>query len=158
MRVGSHADLVEMAEEIARVVVDPVRSSALEFLPAVTAREETHAKCAGAARSQKVPNAVPDNNRVGHINTESIAGSNKKVRIGLGMLDLVARDHRHMCRVDPYRHQAGTCSRHSTTRRHGPRHFALSQILQQLLGAWQRPNLPRSADIGLGVPALDFLH
>jgi hypothetical protein len=69
------------------------------------AREETRAECAGAARSQKVPHAVPDNNRVGHINTESIAGSNKEVRIGLGMLDLISRDHRHMCRVDPYRLQ-----------------------------------------------------
>jgi hypothetical protein len=72
MRVRSHADLVEMMQEIGRVVVDAVRSSALELFPAVAAREETHAECAGAARSQKVPHAVPDNNRVGHINTESI--------------------------------------------------------------------------------------
>jgi hypothetical protein len=56
------------------------------------------------------------------------------------MLDLISRDHRHMCRVDPYRLQGSACSCHSTARRHGPRHLALSQILQQLLGAWQRPN------------------
>jgi hypothetical protein len=65
MRARSHVDLVEMTQQIGRVVVDAVRSSALELFPAVAAREEIHAECAGAARRQKVPHTVPDNNRVG---------------------------------------------------------------------------------------------
>jgi hypothetical protein len=158
MRVRSHADLVEMTQEIGPVVVDAVRSSALELFPAVAAREETHAERAGAPRSQEVPHTVPDNNRVGHINTKSIAGSDKKVRIGLSMLDLISRNHRHTCRVDTYCLQGGACSCHSTARRHCPRHLAFSQILEQLLGAWQRPNLRRPAAKGVGMSALDLLH
>jgi hypothetical protein len=73
VRARSHADLVEMTQQIGRIVVDAVRSSALDLFPAVAAREETYAEFAGAARGQKVPYAVPDNNRVGHINAESIA-------------------------------------------------------------------------------------
>src|SRR4051794_8806582 len=53
-----------MTQEIGRVVVDPVRSSALELFPAVAAREETHAECAGAACGQKVPAATSTPSRL----------------------------------------------------------------------------------------------
>jgi hypothetical protein len=48
-----------MTQQIGRVVVDAVRSSALELFPAVAAREKTHAECAGAARRQKAHTLSP---------------------------------------------------------------------------------------------------
>jgi hypothetical protein len=49
----AYADLVEIAEHITRVGVDAVRSSALELFPAVTAREKTHAECAGTRATKR---------------------------------------------------------------------------------------------------------
>ena len=92
-----------MTKEIPRILVDAIRSRSLELFPAVTTREEADAERAGAARSQKIPHAVPDNDRVGSVDSQLIARGDEEVRVGLGVLDLVSRDHRHMRRVDPDR-------------------------------------------------------
>jgi hypothetical protein len=93
----AHADLVEVAKEIPRVLVTRYAPRALELFPAVTTPEEADDERAGATRGQKIPYAVPDNDRV---DMESIARSDQEVRIGFRVLDLISRDHRHMCRVD----------------------------------------------------------
>src|ERR1700724_2462018 len=63
-RSSAHADLVEMTKEIPRVLVDAIRSRAVELFPAVAAREKADAERACAARRQKIPHAVPDHPRV----------------------------------------------------------------------------------------------
>ena len=103
MALAAHTDLVEMTKEIARVLIDAICSRALEFFPAVPAREEADAKCAGAARSQKIPYAIPDHDSVGNVHCKLFARGDKQVRIRLRMLDLVSRDHRRVHRVDPDR-------------------------------------------------------
>src|ERR1700724_3407145 len=49
LRSSAHADLVEMTKEIPRVLVDAIRSRAVELFPAVAAREKADAERAGAA-------------------------------------------------------------------------------------------------------------
>src|SRR3984893_14064570 len=133
---SSHTDLVEMKKEIPRVLIDAIGSRALEFFPAVPAREEADAKCAGAARSQKIPHAIPDHDSVGNVHSKLFARGDEEGRIRLRMLDLISRDHRRTRRVDSYSVSAGPGARHSPTRRHRPRHLVRSQMFQQLFGAW----------------------
>jgi hypothetical protein len=100
--LAAHTDLVEMTKEIARVLIDAIRSRAFEFFPAVPAREEADAECTGAARGQKIPHAIPDHDSVGNIDCKLLARGDEEVRIRLRMLDLVSRDHRRSRRVDSY--------------------------------------------------------
>jgi hypothetical protein len=97
-----HTDLVEMTKEIPRVLIDAIGSRALEFFPAVPAREEADAKCAGAARSQKIPHAIPDHDCVGNVHGKLFARGDEEVRIRLRMLDLISRDHQRTRRVNSY--------------------------------------------------------
>jgi hypothetical protein len=41
------------------------------------------------------------------VSANAATGDPSRSLVGLGMLDLISRDRRHMCRVDPYRLQAG---------------------------------------------------
>src|ERR1700730_14590440 len=59
LRSSAPAALVEKTKEIPRVLVDAIRSRAVELFPAVAAREKADAERAGAARRQKIPHAVP---------------------------------------------------------------------------------------------------
>jgi hypothetical protein len=97
-----HTDLVEMTKEIPRILVDAIRSRALEFFSTVPSREEADAECAGAARSQKIPHAIPDHDSVGNVHCNLFARGDEEVRIRLRMLDPVTRDHRRTRRLDPY--------------------------------------------------------
>ena len=57
------ADLVEVTQQIGRLLVDAVRARALELVLAVPAGQQPDAQCARAPRRQQVPHAVADDDR-----------------------------------------------------------------------------------------------
>ena len=68
------ADLVQVAQEIGRIVVDAVGAGDLELRASVPAREQADAQRARALRGEQIPNAVADADRVGHVDVEPVRG------------------------------------------------------------------------------------
>src|SRR5438128_11391200 len=56
----AHPHLVQVLQQVGRVLVHPIRASALQLLRPVAARQEADAECASAAGGEQIPYAVPD--------------------------------------------------------------------------------------------------
>ena len=52
------ADFIQVVQQIGRVLVDPVGSSAFKLIPTVSAREQPDTKCLGAAGCEKIPDVL----------------------------------------------------------------------------------------------------
>src|SRR5690348_10376112 len=59
-RLGPAADLVDVAQEVGRILIYPHGTGALELVLAIAAGEEAHSQAAGAPGGQHVPDAVAD--------------------------------------------------------------------------------------------------
>src|SRR3989442_2869705 len=85
------ADLVEVPEQVAGILVDAIRTGARELVLPVAAREEPDAYAMHASRREQVPDAVADHDRVRGLGTETARGCDEEVGVGLGVADEVAR-------------------------------------------------------------------
>src|SRR4051794_36100988 len=57
---NTHANLIQMMKQIARVLIDPERSGPLQFFLAVAARKESDTQRSCPPRCQQIPDAVSD--------------------------------------------------------------------------------------------------
>src|SRR5262245_65985594 len=110
--LAAGADFVDMVEQIRRVLIDTVRTGALELILAVAARQETNAQGAGALSGQHVPDAVADHGRAPDWNTQPIGSGEEQVRIRLGELHLVSSHDRGPDDVDTERFEGRSGTRH----------------------------------------------
>ncbi len=83
-----------MDKQVGRVLVDAECRGLLQFACAIAAAEEADAERAAARRRQHVPDAVADDNGGLDRRVEPRGGGEEKVRVGLGVFDLIARDDR----------------------------------------------------------------
>jgi hypothetical protein len=72
-----------MSEQIGRILIDAIRTGAIEFVFAVAAGKETDAQGAGATRGKQVPDAVAHDDRILDGNLQ--AGGRGKKRSGSGL-------------------------------------------------------------------------
>src|SRR4051812_5749371 len=88
------AELVEVLEHRSWIGEHAICARALELLFAVPARQQAYAERARVLRGEHVPDAVADDGRALEIDADAISRGDEQIRIGLRVLDLVARDNR----------------------------------------------------------------
>src|SRR3982074_704434 len=88
-----------------------------------------------------------------NISAQALGGSEKQVRVGLGIFDLIAGHDWNPIRIDAERGQIDGCGFHATAGRDRPRNAGLRQPSQQFSGSGQRPDvvclLPVSGGMGV---------
>ena len=66
--------LVDMSQQVGRIVVDAERAGAFQFVLAVAAGEQAYAQSASALGRQHVPDTVPDDQGVVNVHAKSLGG------------------------------------------------------------------------------------
>src|SRR3979490_2886434 len=94
------ANLIDVPEEIGRIVVDPTGASPLKLVAAVTAGQKAYAELAGALRSQHGPDTVADDQGGLDPRTQLRGSGQEEIRIGLAVFHLVPRHDRDLVDVD----------------------------------------------------------
>jgi len=72
------AHLVQMQQQVGRIIVDPVSSGALQFFTAISPREEADAQRPGPSRGEHVPDAVTDDHRITDVYSEPIGSASRQ--------------------------------------------------------------------------------
>src|SRR5215217_8175582 len=93
-----NADLVEVVEQVLRIVVDPVGARADQLFAPVAAGEQTDAERARSSRGQQVPDAVADDHAGADLGPDPLGRGQEQIRVRLGVADLVARHKRRLGR------------------------------------------------------------
>jgi len=151
------AGLVEMVQQIQRVLVDPVGAGPFQFVLAVAAGQHPDAQRPGPARRQQVPDAVADHDRIADRDAEPVGGGQEQVRVRLGVLDHVAGHHRLPVEIDAQRLDGRRGAGHPAAGRNGPGDPDLVEPLQQRDGPRQRPDTRPVPGIGVGMGLLQPL-
>lgn len=135
------ADLVEMAQEIAGVGVDPVGTGAAQLVVAIAAGEQSDSEGTGALRGKQVPDRIADHHAVGDVDAELVSGGDEEVGVRFGMPDQIAGDDR-IRSIEHAEHLQGWAgAAHVTARRDRPGHIEAGQLSEQLDRAGQRADL-----------------
>src|SRR5229473_447490 len=142
-----------MLQEIRGILVDAIRPRLLQLVFPVAAREQPDAERVGAPRGEQVPLAVAHHDRLFDRDAEPPGRRQEQVGIGLGVLHLIARHHRH-AGGDTERIEQRLRAFESSAGRDGPRDTGLGEIAEQLARARQRPHALHLAREGLLVDAL----
>lgn len=87
---GAHADLVKVAEQVGWVLIHPVGSGQLEFALPIAASKQPDAQRTSPTRSEHVPDAVADDDRILGIDAKPFSSRQEEIRVGLGMANIVA--------------------------------------------------------------------
>src|SRR6185369_1427477 len=87
---AAHADFVEMAQEICRIVIDSVSTGAFQLFATVTAGKQPDTQSPRASRCEQIPDTVADDNRIANLDSEFLSGRQKQIRIGFRMLDHIS--------------------------------------------------------------------
>src|ERR1051325_10801843 len=130
-----------MTQQIGGIVVDTISAGAFQLLAAITARKQSNTQRTRASRREQIPDAVADYNRIADLYAEFLSRREKQIRIGLRMMDQVARDDRNFT---VYTEQTKRQPRalEASARRDRPRHVRCGEIVQQLRCARPRAHLP----------------
>src|SRR6478609_3294345 len=96
MRCDPDPNLVQVSQEVRRVVIHAVGARTLELLEAITPGEEAHSQAPGPASGEEVPNAVAYHHDVLWARVQSRGRCEEQVRVGLGPRHLVSRDRRYL--------------------------------------------------------------
>ena len=131
-----------MPQQIRWIIVDSISARAFQLFAAITARKQSDTQGARPPCREQIPDAVADHNRIGDIDAEFLSRGEKEIRIGLRMLDHVARDDRHFG-VDAKETKRKVRALESSASGDGPGNIRRSQIRQQLRRARQWPHLRR---------------
>src|ERR1700680_1943335 len=86
-------DFIKMSEQVGGIFVNPHGTGALEFVLPIAAGKQSHAKSPRSTCGQHIPDRIADHDRVLDLGTETIGRRQEKVRIRLGMLDLITSHH-----------------------------------------------------------------
>src|SRR5712691_6235280 len=156
-RSRKHAELVERVVKIGRVAVHAERAGTRELIFAVAAAEESNAEHAGTPRREEIPDSVPDDIALAHIDTQPLRTGHEQIRLGFRTHDVAALDD------DSFGGHAersqGAVDLRSPSRRRDPvRDLALAELAQQLDGPRQRPPLRQQLTEELTVPLLHPLR
>jgi hypothetical protein len=92
---SAHTDLVQMSEQVRRVLVDAVSPGAVELTPSIPAGEETDAKGPSPLGGEEIPDAVADDEAGVRGDAEAIGGGQEEIRVRLGVSDVVTCHHRN---------------------------------------------------------------
>src|SRR2546422_8737291 len=74
-RFEPHANLIEMPQQIGRIVVHPVGTRPFELVLPVPARKQADSQRQGPSRGEHVPDAVADDDAAGDWDVELLGGS-----------------------------------------------------------------------------------
>jgi hypothetical protein len=107
--------------------------------PIATA-QKIHAQRTASYGRQHIPAALADDHCRFDGCAQPFGGSQKQVRVGLGMFDLVARHDRDSARIDTERGQIDGCGFHAAAGRDRPGNAGFRQPTQQFASPGQRPN------------------
>ncbi len=136
-----HADLVEVAEQVGRIIVHAIGAGALQLLLTIPARQHADPQRPGPPGREQVPHAVADHHRLGDTDAETIGRGQEQVRVWLGVDDLVSGDHRHVSgEVEELEGRARALQ--VAAGGDGPRHPRLREVCEELAAARERPHLP----------------
>src|SRR6516225_5683070 len=86
------AHLIDMAQQIRRILVDADGAGLAQFVGAVAATQEADAERAAARGGEHVPDAVSDHDGTLDPPSQAILSGEKQVRIGFCVAHVVARD------------------------------------------------------------------
>src|SRR4029077_445429 len=87
---GPHPALVEVVQQVRRVLIDAVCPGALQLFLSIATRQQSHAERAGAARREQVPHAVSNHHGLVDRYPQSLGAREEQIGIGFGVLYLVA--------------------------------------------------------------------
>src|SRR4029077_4371884 len=138
---GPNTELVDVLEEVFRILVHTIRAGRFELLSPVPAGEAADPQSVRTLRGQLIPHAVADDKALPDLLPELIRRGNEKVGVGLGELDPVARDHRHAIR-DLQQGEGCLCGRLAAAGGDRPRHAGTREKVEQVLRPRERPHLP----------------
>src|SRR5581483_5252458 len=93
---NSHAEFVEVVQQIKWIKVNAECSSPFELILAVASRQQPYPERSRALRSQQVPNAVPYDEGVPDIDFQPRRGGNEQVRVRFSVLHIIAGDERNI--------------------------------------------------------------
>ena len=145
------ADLVDVLEEVGRILEHPDRPGLAQLLGAVAAAREPDPQRPAAHRRQHVPDGVAHHHRRLDRRPEPLGRGDEEVRVGLGVAHLVARHHRRDRRIDPERRQVHRRRLHPPAGGDRPGDAGVGQPGQQLPRPRQRPDRVAIALVGLGM-------
>src|SRR5207247_11446559 len=85
-----HPHLVEVVQEVGRILVHPVRPGALELFLSITTREQSYAEGAGTASCEQVAYAGPYHDGLIDRVPQPFGGREEQTGVGRGLFQLVA--------------------------------------------------------------------
>src|SRR5690606_26927460 len=145
------ADLVDVLQEVRRILVDAVSAGPHELVLPVASGEEPDTGRAGAPRREHVPHAVADDARALDGLPKQLCGREKQVWVRLRVLDHVAGDDRRASGIDAEHRQDGSRGFDAAARRDCPRNACIGQVIEQLAGPRQRTDLTGTAQVRFAV-------
>ena len=86
---AANAELIQMPQQVRRILVDPIRARALQFFLAVATGEQAHSQGASPPGGQQIPDTVPHDNRLVDGHAEPRRGGDEQVRVRLGVFHLL---------------------------------------------------------------------
>ena len=95
---GSHPNLVYVAKQVRRILVNAVRTGAFQFVLAIASGQQADTEGMSTARSKQIPNAVSHNNRSFDRHVQTVCRGDEEVGVRLRVLNLVPRDYRNLWR------------------------------------------------------------
>src|SRR5205807_724465 len=142
---GPDPELVQVGEEVRRIVVHAIGARPLELLLAIASREQPNPQSARSLGGEQVPDAVPDHKAVAWRDAKALGGSQEEVWVRLRIGNLVAGDDRGAFRYAQHRERrAGSFLGAAGGDR--PGYVQCRKRLQQLARPRQRPDLIQSPE------------
>jgi hypothetical protein len=125
--IGLYSDLVEVTVQVRGILLDAIGPGSLEFIGAVTAREQSDAEGVDAAGGQEIPHAVSHHDGIRYLDPRTLGRGQKQIGIGFRPFHLISRDDRNV-RGDIEHLQHRSRALHVPTGRDRPRHFELREV------------------------------
>src|SRR4051812_15530514 len=108
-QLSSRAELVNVLEQVRRVIEHTIGTGTLEFLESVAARKQADSQCARTLRREHVPNAVADDESRSYVNSQTFGSRDEQIGVRLRKSHLIARDDRNVADIDADFFQGQTC-------------------------------------------------
>ena len=88
-----HAYFVKMPQQVGRILIDPVRSRALQLILTVAAGKQTHSQGSAAASRKQIPDAIAHDNGIGNRYAQAFGGGEEEIRVRFGAGNLITCNH-----------------------------------------------------------------
>lgn len=155
---ASAADLIEMLEQVGRVLEHAIGPCAREFAGRRASRQESDAERSRARRREHVPDRVADHGRLCDRHAESTGSRHEQVGVGLRAPYLVTRDDRHARGVDAEHLEHGSGGFDAPARRDRPRAAGGVELCEQFACTRQRADLRCARAVRLCMPHAQALR